>query len=142
MNAPKLGRVLALDPGEKRTGVSVSNSDRTLAFPRPAVVMNDHALEAITQVVLEEGATVVVIGLPKSLSGKEGAAAQSARRLAQDLEVRLGGTGILVELFDERLTTVQAASSLQAAGKSSREQRSSIDSAAATILLDAWMEAQ
>jgi putative Holliday junction resolvase len=83
---------------------------------------------------------VVVVGLPLSLDGSEGAAAQSARAEAEELAAAL--PGIRVETFDERLTTVTATGQLREAGKRGTAQRRSVDSAAATVLLQAWLGAQ
>ena len=130
------GRVLALDPGAVRVGVSVTDSSRTMAFPRAALKADALLFDQIRLLVDEEMATHVVIGLPKSLDGKDGPAAQSARELAAALGEVLD---VEIELFDERLTTVQAAASLRAAGRDSREARDVIDSASATVLLDAWL---
>lgn len=131
------GRILGLDPGSVRVGVSVSDSNRSMAFPRPALPAGEHLVEAVCALVDEEEATLVVVGLPRSLDGSEGPSARAARELAAGLRAHLS---IEVELFDERLTTVQAARALKAAGQSEREARAAIDSAAATVLLEAWME--
>jgi putative Holliday junction resolvase len=139
--AATVGRVLALDPGQRRIGVAVSDRDRTMAFPRPAITVDPSGrhLDAISSLVEEEGAVAVVIGLPKGLDGREGASARSARTFAAAVSERLASDEVAVELHDERLTTVQAAGALRSAGQASREQRSSIDSAAATVLLEAWI---
>jgi putative holliday junction resolvase len=136
------GRVLALDPGERRIGVAVSNSERSMAFPRDSVDAGDGALDALAQLVEEEAIVHVVVGLPKHLNGKEGSAATKARALASDLEARIGTSGIEVSLHDERLTTVSAQHSLSAAGSTTREQRSKVDSAAAAVLLESWLACQ
>ena len=135
------GRVLALDPGQRRIGVAVSDSERTMAVPRPAISVeaSGRHIDGVLELVDEEGAVVVVIGLPKGLDGREGASARNSRSFAQAIEQRLAGRTVAVELHDERLTTVQAAGSLRAAGRPAREQKGSIDSAAATVLLEAWI---
>ena len=137
--AVSAGRVLALDPGAKRIGVSVSDSGRTMAFPRPALKASDQSGKEIAAMVDEEAITHVVVGLPRLLSGKEGPSASMARELAATIAEALGASEVCVELHDERLTTVSAAQSLSGAGKSAREQRSVIDSAAATVLLESWL---
>ena len=109
------GRVLALDPGQRRIGVAVSDSERTMAFPRPAISVeaSGRHIDGVLELVDEEGAVVVVIGLPKGLDGREGASARNSRSFAQAIEQRLAGRTVAVELHDERLTTVQAAGSLR-----------------------------
>ena len=133
------GRVLGLDPGAVRVGVSVTDSTRSMAFPRDPLAAGQGLLERVAALVEEEGVTLVVVGLPRSLDGSEGAAATAARTLAADLEIALR---VEVELFDERLTTVQAAQALRAAGQSAKQAKETIDSAAATVLLEAWMAAR
>ncbi len=136
------GRVVALDPGSRRVGVAVSDSGRTMAFPRPALDADDTLLDKLRELIEEEGAVAVVVGLPKSLNGTEGTAAASARLLSVQLAARLVDLDLEVVLHDERLTTVQAAGALSRAGKNTRSQRSSIDSAAAAVLLEAWLACQ
>jgi putative Holliday junction resolvase len=133
-------RVLALDLGERRVGVAVSDSSGILASPHGVIERSrdrytDHA--AIAAVVTEVGAERVVVGLPLSLSGQAGPAAQAASAevaaLASVLEVP-------VEAFDERLTTVAAARSMRASGTKARKQRRRIDEMAASVMLQNWLE--
>lgn len=135
------GRVLAIDPGEVRIGVAVSDSARTMGFPRDAVKVDSSGLhlQQLAEIVREEGAAVVVVGLPRALAGREGAAARSARALAGELAGLLDPDAVEVVLHDERLTTVEASAALRSAGRNSRQQRSSIDSAAAAVLLEDWI---
>jgi putative holliday junction resolvase len=127
------GRVLALDPGERRVGVAVSNSDRSMAFPRPAI-------NAVVRLIQEDSITHVVIGHPVTLQGAQGASAKGAQELARALSDELEPDAIGVELHDERLTTKQAGAVLRDAGKSTRDQKDLIDSASAAILLEAWLQ--
>ncbi|HEU0024896.1 MAG TPA: Holliday junction resolvase RuvX [Thermoleophilaceae bacterium] len=99
-----MGRVLALDHGSARCGCAVSDPSGTLARVLPAVERPDSraGLAAITSVVEEQGAERVVVGLPLTLAGEEGAQALEARAFAERLSGRLT---VPVELHDERLTT-------------------------------------
>jgi putative Holliday junction resolvase len=136
------GVVLAVDLGSRRIGLAVTDRARTMAFPRPALLRRGDAAvdhQAIREVVEDAGAQTVVVGLPLSLDGTRGPAARGAAEEAEALGAALDGTGAVVELFDERLTTVSAATSLAAAGKGSKAARASVDSAAATVLLEAWL---
>jgi len=140
---PAAGRVLALDLGSRRIGVAVSDAGRSMAFPRPFVARRGDPgadLEAVVALVADAEAAVVVVGLPLSLDGSEGPAARSARDEAARLAEALGGRGVAVETFDERLTTVSAGSALRQAGVRTRDQRTAIDSAAAAVLLQAWLD--
>ena len=127
--------------------MAVSDRAGTMAFPRPMIPRTADrpaVHRAIARVVAEEEAEVLVVGLPLSLDGRDGPAAQSARAEADELAATLvadpATTAVRVETFDERLTTVSATAALAAAGKRGAEQRRSVDSAAATVLLQAWLD--
>ena len=97
-------RVLALDHGTARCGAAVSDPTGTLATPLPVVERPDtkRGLAAVARLAEEQGAELVVVGLPLTLSGDEGHQAGQARTFAEKLERRLS---VPVELHDERLTT-------------------------------------
>jgi putative Holliday junction resolvase len=139
------GRAVGIDLGSHRIGVAVTNSGRTLASPRTTLARSgdaDRDRRALVDLVIEEEATVVIVGLPLSLDGSRGRAAIDAEAEAAALRPLLGTYGIGVELFDERLTTVTAHQSLGAGGKNSRARRKVIDQSAATVMLQAWLEGQ
>ena len=136
------GRILGVDPGSVRIGIAVSDSRRTMAFPRDVIVADGASVTRIVDLGLEEGVTGVVVGQPLSLGGAEGDAARAAREFAVALETAFAPHGISVTCFDERFTTTSAARQLQQAGTSSKAARQRIDSAAATVLLEAYLSAQ
>jgi len=136
---------VAIDLGERRIGVAVSDTRGTLATPRASITRSgdaDRDRRAVAEVVVELSARVLVIGLPLSLQGRRGTAARDAETEAEALRNLLRPDGVRVELFDERLTTVSAQTALRDAGRTARDQRSVVDSAAATVLLQAWLEAE
>lgn len=140
----RTGRVMALDLGEKRIGVAVTDPGRVLASPYSTIDRSgdqerDH--REIARVVAEVEAVQVVVGLPLSMSGESGPAAQMTEKEVERLRDTLD---VPVDLLDERLTTVSAARSLSAAGVSSRRQRKGgrIDQEAATVLLQSWLDRQ
>lgn len=139
------GRAVGIDLGSRRIGVAVSNSGRTLASPRSTVVRtgdSERDRRMLIELVIDEEARVVVVGLPLSLDGSRGTAAIEAEAEADALRIRLHPQGIEVELFDERLTTVTAHQSLAAGGKRGKARRAVIDRSAATVMLQAWLDAQ
>lgn len=139
------GRAVGIDLGSHRIGVAVSNSARTLASPRTTVSRSgdpERDRRTLIDFVIGEEATVVIVGLPLSLDGSRGRAAIEAEAEADSLRAELHSEGVEVELFDERLTTVTAHQSLGAGGKNSRARRKVIDQSAATVMLQAWLEAQ
>jgi putative Holliday junction resolvase len=103
------------------------------ARPRPAF------LDGLKALVDEENVGRIIVGFPLDMRGTEGEAARRARLLAQEIADK---TGCDVELFDERLTTVQAQRALTDSGLKGKKARSRIDEAAATAILQAWLDAK
>lgn len=134
-------RAAAIDFGKVRVGLAVADELGVLAHPRPHLDgRNQRALlSALRRLADEEGISVFVVGLPRSLSGAEGIPARRARKFAELLERE---TGRRVELFDEWLSTRQARDRLRDQGLKERELRDRVDSAAAAVLLQAWLESQ
>ncbi len=124
---------LALDWGDARIGVAACDRDGVLAYPIDTVKAGPDELTRIVALIEEYAPIEVVVGFPRSLGGGEGPAAAKARQRASDLAAR---TPVAVRLVDERLSTVSASRRLQAAGKRSKQQRSVIDAAAATEILE------
>jgi len=137
------GRALGIDLGSRRIGIAVTDSDGTLALPRATLVRTGDVegdRRRLIDLILEEEAVVVVVGLPLSLDGSRGRAAMAAVDEASVLRRQLEAHHIGVELFDERLTTVSAHQSLAAGGSTSRHRRHIVDQAAAAVMLSAWLD--
>lgn len=134
-------RALGLDLGERRIGVALCDSGGVLATPYEVVLRSgdrrrDH--DRIAELIEEAGAEVVVVGLPLSLDGSKGPAALGVEAEVAELRDHLG---VRVELWDERLSTVEAGRRLRSAGVSGRKRRHVIDQVAATVILQAWLDA-
>jgi len=134
-----MGRVMALDPGTKRVGVAISDSGRTLGFPRPALSVDDGIYDAVAAIASEEMVDFIVIGRPTSLSGRETSSTEMADEFI--LRVQQAIPGVKCSFFDERLTTVSAQKSLREAGVRSKDQRPIIDSATAVVILQSFLDA-
>lgn len=137
------GRVAALDLGARRIGVAYSDSGRSLASPWGTIERSgdpERDRTAMVDAVREVEALTVVVGLPLSLSGQVGPAAQSALDEAAALRALFEPLGVSVETADERFTTVEAERSLRAAGRTGKKARKVVDSAAAMVLLQAWLD--
>lgn len=128
-------RLLALDPGERRIGVAVSDELGLFAHPRPAVAAGPRAVDAIAALVASEAIDEVVVGLPLSLSGAESAQTLAARAFARSLRERLP---VPVTEWDERLSSKQAERSVHGAKRRSGE----LDSAAASLVLQAVLDSR
>lgn len=134
---------LGIDVGQARVGLAACDPAGLIATPVRTVVRDLQELHDVTEIVAqahERDALEVVVGLPRSLSGEEGIAAERARSYAATLHQRL--SGIPVRMWDERLTTVDAHRALRASGVSSRQQRQSVDQAAAVLILQAALDAE
>jgi putative Holliday junction resolvase len=133
-------RALGIDLGSKRIGIALSDSDGRLATPYDVVIRSrDKAADhrRIAALATETEAEILVVGLPLSLDGSSGRAADSARK-----EARLLGeiTGLPVETWDERLSTVTAHRDLRAQGLDERARRKVVDQVAASVFLQAWLD--
>lgn len=134
------GRILALDRGEMRVGVAISDELGMLAHPRPNLDGRRGKImfEAIAEMAREDDVTRILVGLPLDPKGQDGPAARRAMRFAQEVA---DATGIEVELVDERMTTVLADRSLRDAGIAKKDRRAKVDGAAAAWLLQGWLDA-
>ena len=155
----RAGVRLGVDVGTVRVGVAVSDPRGLVATPVETVLRDpagarDRAgardiagaseqaggrdLERIAAIAAERKAVEVIVGLPTSMSGREGPAAAAARSFAHALATRLAPTD--VRLVDERLTTVSAAGELRRSGVAQRKGRSVVDQVAASIILQSALD--
>ncbi|MDK3258452.1 Holliday junction resolvase RuvX [Blastococcus capsensis] len=137
---PRRGRVLGIDVGTVRVGVALSDVTGTLASPLETLrrAKNRSDLDQLVALVAEHEVTEVVVGEPVHLSGLPGTSAQDAADYAQELADRI--PDVPVNLIDERLSTVTAASQLREGGIDSRRQRGVIDQAAAVVILQQYLD--
>jgi putative Holliday junction resolvase len=131
------GRRLGVDVGSVRVGVALSDPDGLIATPLVTLARADGSAAAVAALVAEHGAVGVVVGLPRTLAGREGPAAEAARAFAVELEQVLD---VPVELSDERLTTVVATRQLRESGRRGRRQRAVVDQVAAVGILQGWLD--
>jgi len=135
------GRLLALDLGLKRVGVAVSDELRITANPLPPIERRSwkDLLGRVAAIIQSYDARGLVIGLPLSLDGTEGSAADGALAIAIKFQRSLR---IPVYLQDERLTTVTATAQLREAGRSAHEIRRQVDSESASLILSDFIADQ
>jgi putative holliday junction resolvase len=134
------GRRIGVDFGEVRIGVATCDPDGLIATPVETVPADDAALERIAHIATEQEAIEIVVGLPVSLSGREGPAAARARAYAVRLADRMHP--LPVRLVDERLTTASAERALRASGRKGRSRRAVVDQAAAVEILQSALDAE
>jgi putative Holliday junction resolvase len=138
-------RVLGLDVGQRRLGVSLSDEGGRIA--QPLVVLERRGgsadLEALVALVRDHAAQAVVLGLPLQLDGTEGTAARRVRAFALRLRRALAAAGleaVRLHAFDERFTTTQAEAALLEGDVSRRRRREVVDALAAQLILQAWLD--
>jgi putative Holliday junction resolvase len=136
----RAGVRLGIDPGDARIGVARSDPSGLLATPVETVPRGEGDLARIAAIAVEEGAVEVVVGLPRSLSGREGPAAVKVRAFAADLAGRLAP--LPVRLCDERLTTVTAEGMLRDRGRKGAKRRAVVDQAAAVVILQQALDTE
>jgi putative pre-16S rRNA nuclease len=131
---------LGIDPGDARIGVARSDPSGFLATPVETVRRGKGDLARIAAIAAEEDAVEVVVGLPRSLSGREGPAAAKAREFASALARRVAP--LPVRLVDERMTTVSAEAMLRDQGRKGGKRRAVVDQAAAVLILQHALDAE
>ncbi|MBK8988606.1 MAG: Holliday junction resolvase RuvX [Chloroflexi bacterium] len=133
------GRVLALDLGEKRIGVAVSDATRTIATALGVIQRTSRAADfaLIGRYLAEQRANLLVVGLPMMLDGTEGEKAAWVRDYAADLGQHLN---VPIVFTDEAFTTVQAENSLRVRGQTGRKIRRNVDAVAATLILQTYLD--
>lgn len=139
---PIAGRILAVDWGEVRIGLALSDETQTLASPLETLTRRAgkrFPMPRFLELVGAHRPVGVVVGLPLALDGTEGPSAVAARELAELIERR---TGLPVELWDERLTTARALRAIREQAGSTRGRREDVDALAASVLLQHFLDAR
>lgn len=131
---------LGIDPGDARIGVARSDPSGVLATPVETVPRGKGDLRRIAWIAVEERAVELVVGLPRSLKGGEGPAAEKVREFARALARQV--EPVPVRLCDERLTTVSAEAMLRDRGKKGAKRRAVVDQAAAVVILQSALDTE
>ena len=133
-------RILALDPGSARLGLAISDAAGRLALPLK-ILLRDQAdawLRRLTEVIAERGVELLVVGMPLTLSGERGPAAEQTEALVARLREALS---VPVVTWDERLSSAQVERQMREAGLSSRQRRGAVDASAAAVFLQSYLDA-
>lgn len=139
-SALRLGSRLGIDVGSARVGVASCDPHGVLASPLATVRRGRGDLAEIARLATERDVIEIIVGLPTSLSGKAGQAANIARKFAETLAGVV--SPLPVRLVDERFTTVIAHAALAERGRNAKERRSVIDQAAAALLLQGALDSE
>ena len=130
-------RVLALDYGEKRVGVALSDALGLTAQPKPFLKNNDDLIKNITLMVNDNQATTIIVGLPLDTSGSHSRKSLEVIAFVEKLSEQLT---IEIKTIDERYSTYAATKQLDSAGINRKKQKSLIDSQAAAFFLQGYLD--
>ena len=140
MTIPPAGRILAVDWGERRIGLALSDETQTIAAPLGTLTRRTgkrFPMPAFLEHLAAHRPVGLVVGLPLTPAGGDGPAAVAARELAVQLGAR---TYLPVVLVDERMTTARAHAAIREQDGSARGRREEVDALAAAILLQHYLE--
>jgi putative holliday junction resolvase len=138
MRGDAVPRILAVDWGERRIGLAVSDPQGIIATGLETLVTRgeEEGVGRVAKVAAEYEVGRIVVGLPLLMSGERGEAAQSAQRFAELLSVR---TGLAVDTYDERLTSALSQRRLREVGVRTGHAKSRVDQGAAMALLESYL---
>lgn len=131
-------RVMAIDYGDARTGVAISDATGLLAGFTTVIHSrkSEQVAEELTELVAAHGVDELVMGFPRNMDGTEGPRAELYRAFAGQLEKRIG---MEVHLWDERRTTIEAHQILHTGGKKMKDHKKNVDAVAATLILEGYL---
>jgi putative Holliday junction resolvase len=132
-------RLLGIDHGSRRIGIAVGDSETGMAFARRALQRRggDGDIAALSELARAEEVSLVVIGLPMNMDGSEGSQAAAARAFGE----RLAAIGLRIVYADERLSSWEAGVRLAEAGNRPSRRSGDLDSAAARLILQQYLDA-
>ena len=139
---PPTGRILAVDWGELRIGLALSDESQVLATPLETLSRREgkrFPMPRFLQLIALHNPVGLVVGLPLSPDGTEGTSAIAAREVAGTVARR---TGLPLELWDERMSTARALAAIREQGGSIRGRKADVDSLAAAVLLQHFLDAR
>ena len=137
------GRILAVDWGERRIGLALSDESQILAQPLATLTRRAgkrFPMAQLLEAVKKHNVVSIVVGLPLDESGAEGDAAHAARALADDIKGRVGD--LEVTMWDERMTTARVLAAIREMGGTTRGRKEDVDAMAAALLLQHYLDAK
>ncbi len=131
--------IMAVDLGLKRTGVAISDAGEGFAFPKGVIFEHneDRLVEKISEFAKSNKAELIVVGLPKNMDGSLGFRAEECTEVANKIAEK---SGIEVELWDERCTTVLAHNALNATNTRGKKRKETVDAVAAVLILESFLQ--
>ncbi len=139
---PSAGRILAIDLGDKRIGLALSDESQTVAHPLTTLIRRAgrrFPLKRLRSVIAEHQPVGILVGLPLESDGSEGGRAAEARSVGDLVTEK---SGLPVEFFDERMTTARALRAVHEMGGGTRGRKQDVDPLAATTLLQTFLDSR
>ncbi len=130
--------IMSVDLGKARTGIAVSDSSESFAFPKTVITEynSEKLIDKISVLSAQLGAELIVVGNPKNMDGSEGWRAQECKEIAEKIEEK---SGKKIVLWDERCTTVSAHTTLNATNTRGKKRKNVVDAVAAVIILEDYL---
>jgi putative Holliday junction resolvase len=137
----KTGRIMALDVGDSRIGVAMSDPLRILASPHSTITRNKHSSKLLLELCRSEQVQVIVIGLPINMQGQIDSQAQKTIEFKEKLADAARNQNLSLEfvMWDERLTSVSAERMIQGSKLRDKNRRALLDQVSATLILESYM---
>ena len=132
-------KIMSVDLGLSRTGIAACDPLEMLASP-VKVIFEKYEPKLIEQIVLEaknQGAELIVVGLPLNMDGSAGERAQECERIAKIIEEK---SGVKVEMWDERCTTVMSHNALNVTNVRGQKRKNVVDAVAAVMILESYLD--
>lgn len=130
--------IMSVDLGKARTGIAVSDSGESFAFPKKVITEynEEKLIDKICECAKELGAEMMVVGIPKNMDGSSGWRADECIAIADKIKEK---SGIEVNMWDERCTTVSAHTYLNMTDTRGKKRKEVVDAVAATIILEDYL---
>ncbi len=131
-------RIMGIDYGDARTGIAISDLLCSIVGSTTVVPSRnkEKAIADIVRLVKENEVGQIVVGLPRNMDGTEGIRAQLCREFAEDLKI---ATGLPVDMWDERRTTVEAHNILSQHNYHGQKRKNTVDAVAASLILEGYL---
>lgn len=132
-------KIMAVDYGDSRTGLAMSDPGEILASPLETVFEKDfdRCVEKVAQIAEERKAELIIVGNPVNMNGTIGERSEKCTLFAEKLRALVG---VEVEMWDERSSTVTAISYMNEINKRGKKRKAVLDQAAAAVILDSYLE--
>ncbi|MEE1238997.1 MAG: Holliday junction resolvase RuvX [Acutalibacteraceae bacterium] len=131
--------IMSVDLGKARTGIAVSDSGESFAFPKTVITEynTEKLVKKIAALSGEYGAELIVVGYPKNMDGSAGSRAEECKAIAEKIGAESGKETVL---WDERCTTVSAHTALNFTDTRGKKRKEVIDAVAAVIILEDYLK--